>query len=219
MLSFYQKVRKVSLLLMRRQCCWALFPVASAPAWLWKCQQQNLFQKEQVKTVSGAFQLCTKVIILATGAPSLVIRKQELWKMLMSVKKFCFSSCVWGVKRFFWLATEPCFVPLWRDFNFFLSFFSTRKRWAGDPSRCGTVSNKSHWPMAFLQVVCSLWFTGCLLVQERNSERVPAHWRRLQFVRQPRQRQRLRELLRWRTRPHLGHTRAAKCRWVSDVMI
>lgn len=51
-----------------------------------------------------------------------------------------------------------------------------------------------------------------LCTQERNSERVPAHRRRVQFVRQSSQRQRVRQLIRRRTRSDLGHPRAAKHR-------
>lgn len=52
-----------------------------------------------------------------------------------------------------------------------------------------------------------------LFLQKRNSERVPAHRCRVQFVCQPGQRQRVCQLLWWRTRPHMGHPRAAKRRW------
>lgn len=56
----------------------------------------------------------------------------------------------------------------------------------------------------------------CLSLQEGDPERLPAHRRRLQPVRQPRQRQRLRQLVWRRQSSHLGHSRAATWRWVSE---
>lgn len=105
----------------------------------------------------------------------------------------------------------------------FLCLSFCRKRRAGDSSRRGKVSKIILMQLALTRthpnvkrsesVNTSASYNGRpLSPQTGDSERVPAHRRRVQSVRQSGQRQRVRQLIRRRARPHLGHPRAAEYR-------